>query len=994
MGIPAAFRWLSNKYPKIISPVIEDKPIVMEDGSVIPVDTTRPNPNGEEFDNLYLDMNGIVHPCSHPEDRPAPEDEEEMMLEIFKYTERVVNMVRPKKLLMIAIDGVAPRAKMNQQRSRRFRSAQEAQEKAADKEEHYKMLKKQNGGVLPPETLEAMAKKAFDSNSITPGTPFMDILAGSLRYWCAYKLNTDPGWANMKVIISDASIPGEGEHKIMNFVRSQRASPEHDPNTRHVIYGLDADLIMLALATHEPHFRVLREDVFAQEGKVRTCKICGQPGHEAAQCRGEAKKKDDDKDKEMPLKPFIWLHVPVLREYLAVELSVTGLPFRWDLERAIDDWVFMCFFVGNDFLPHLPALEIRENSIDTLSAIWRDNLPVMGGYMTKDGDVDLEKAQFILNGLAKQEDAIFKRRREGEERREANAKRRKLNDERNGRFNNQNRNGNAGLPGSLANTLTHDMVMNRSAAPDANVANKSAAAVLKSQIQGLMPKEVAQDGVDNQDSSSAKGKRKAEMIENDPTGTPDSEAPAEKPAPAKPDPSEDTVKLWEDGYADRYYEQKFHVDPKDIEFRHSVARAYVEGLAWVLKYYFQGCASWEWYYPYHYAPFAQDFVDIVKTKIDFKKGRTSKPFEQLLSVQPAASKHVLPEVFHDLMTNPESDIIDFYPEEFEIDLNGKKMAWQGVALLPFIDMPRLLAAAEKKYPLLSPEDKARNEPGKDVLLLSEANQELYDDVISNFYSKKQVGATYKLDPRASQGLSGVIEKMPEYLPHCALEYPLERKAFPDIDDDRSLTVHYEMPNSSHTHKSMLLRGAQLPTPALNNSDIEELKGKMRNSGRSHGGAPFGRGGGNRGRMNYGPDSRGGRQDRPRYNNNNNNNGHQQHGSNSFPAPPPGWNPPGWIPPPPGQAGFGAGLPPPPPPGAYGGNYQQPYQQPPGQYGYQGATRHHLRRATADTMVGINIVGVAAAANGSMTRAGAEGEVAAIEGDGVTGDEPAKYHPDI
>ena len=55
------------------------------------------------MDNLYLDMNGIVHPCSHPEDRPPPETEEEMMLEVFKYTERVVNMVRPRKLLMIAV---------------------------------------------------------------------------------------------------------------------------------------------------------------------------------------------------------------------------------------------------------------------------------------------------------------------------------------------------------------------------------------------------------------------------------------------------------------------------------------------------------------------------------------------------------------------------------------------------------------------------------------------------------------------------------------------------------------------------------------------------------------------------------------------------------------------------------------------------------------------------------------------------------------------------
>lgn len=103
MGIPAAFRWLSTKYPKIISPVIEDQPVTLDDGSVMPVDCTRPNPNGEEFDNLYLDMNGIVHPCSHPEDRPPPKDEEEMMVEIFKYTDRVVNMVRPRKLLMIAV---------------------------------------------------------------------------------------------------------------------------------------------------------------------------------------------------------------------------------------------------------------------------------------------------------------------------------------------------------------------------------------------------------------------------------------------------------------------------------------------------------------------------------------------------------------------------------------------------------------------------------------------------------------------------------------------------------------------------------------------------------------------------------------------------------------------------------------------------------------------------------------------------------------------------
>ena len=204
------------------------------------------------------------------------------MLEIFKYTERVINMVRPRKLLFIAIDGVAPRAKMNQQRSRRFRSAQDAAIKAAATERIIDELKAQGREV----DASLNPKRDWDSNAITPGTPFMDILAASLRYWIVYKLNTDPGWANLSVILSDAAVPGEGEHKIMEFIRSQRANPAHDPNTQHVMYGLDADLIMLGLATHEAHFTVLREDVFFQDSNNKGCRICGQEGHFAAECTG------------------------------------------------------------------------------------------------------------------------------------------------------------------------------------------------------------------------------------------------------------------------------------------------------------------------------------------------------------------------------------------------------------------------------------------------------------------------------------------------------------------------------------------------------------------------------------------------------------------------------------------------------------------------------------------------------------------------------------
>ena len=83
---------------------------------------------------------------------------------------------------------------MNQQRSRRFRSAQEAKQKDEDKEEFMKMLRSKNEGSVDENAAAAAQKKTWDSNAITPGTPFMDILAASLRYWCAYKVNTDPAW--------------------------------------------------------------------------------------------------------------------------------------------------------------------------------------------------------------------------------------------------------------------------------------------------------------------------------------------------------------------------------------------------------------------------------------------------------------------------------------------------------------------------------------------------------------------------------------------------------------------------------------------------------------------------------------------------------------------------------------------------------------------------------------------------------------------------------
>ncbi|ETN84850.1 XRN 5'-3' exonuclease [Necator americanus] len=625
MGVPKFYRWISERYP-CLSEVISDTEI-------------------PEFDNLYLDMNGIIHNCSHPNDDDVHFriSQEQIFTDIFAYIDKLFNIIRPKKVFFLAVDGVAPRAKMNQQRARRFMSARTAEEQI---QAHLR-----KGEELPEE-------KRFDSNCITPGrsepavgckksTLFMAELHRDLSKWLGTKVEKDPAWHGIRVYLSGHDCPGEGEHKIMDFIRHERTLDGYDPNTRHCMYGLDADLLMLGMCSHEPHFSLLREEVKFN--------------------RPLPKKSGAAPQRTNPSQiNFHLLHLSLLREYLSWEFHPlkASLPFPYDVERVIDDWVLMGFLVGNDFIPHLPHVHIHDDALPLLYQTYIQVLPTLEGmFKTQDlQELQLSPAEssddaIDVADISSDDEAAFISSDE---------------EERN------------------SDDLDEEL-------PDGGL---ESAAELLSRLN-------ADPDVDEGESELCDALMAAELKEMD-----DKEF------------ENNVESCWTKTVSNSfrrhkrlYYREKMeYANITKSELREQ-AEGYVRAIQWNLHYYYKGCVSWNWFYPHHYSPYISDVVDFSNMDMSFDLGEPFKPFEQLLAVLPSASADCLPSPFRDLMCSKESPIADFYPTDFRTDLNGKKNDWEAVVLIPFIDEARLLSAVQSKVALLTPEENARNSIGK-ILLFS------------------------------------------------------------------------------------------------------------------------------------------------------------------------------------------------------------------------------------------------------------------------------------
>ena len=288
MGVTGFYKHIFRKYPKCI---LHDN---------------------EQFagSDLFFDFNSLIHPVIHKvldscENDEIPYDDliYNFITDIIKYTDDIIKYVKPK-FVFIAIDGVPPRAKMIQQRLRRYKSER---------------------------------NNLFDTNAISPGTDFMNTLD---IYMKKYLKNDLPMFVK-KHIYSGSNQPGEGEHNIIQYIRNKY---KKKPRKKILIYGLDADLIMLTMNLHIENIFLVREIQHFEPNYVQ---------------------ESDDYDLNMN-----FLSIETLKDSL-IQNTEELYKIRFKCEVSfVSDFIFLCFLLGNDFLPHLKAIDIYNNGINVLLKIY------------------------------------------------------------------------------------------------------------------------------------------------------------------------------------------------------------------------------------------------------------------------------------------------------------------------------------------------------------------------------------------------------------------------------------------------------------------------------------------------------------------------------------------------------------------------------------------------------------------------------------------------
>jgi 5'-3' exonuclease len=341
MGIPSYFSWIIKNHPDIIK---------------------KFSPNCMMVNNLYIDCNSIIYDVIHKIDfikNPETSFHDIIKLVCSKIDE-YVNDIKPIDNVYIAFDGVAPVAKLTQQRERRYKSFFQ--------------------NTLTRSILKDSKPDPWNTSAITPGTNFMKSLNEFI-----YSNYTDPTKFNVKnIIISCSDECGEGEHKLFEYIRNY---PEEHINKNTVIYGLDADLIMLSinhlpitsniyLFRETPHFiKSLNTDLEPNELYV--------------------------------------LDIPTLSKIISNDLSNGS-----NIGNCIYDYIFLCFFLGNDFMPHFPSVNIRTGGIEKLLNAYKATIGGTNQFLTDGKTIYWKNVLKVIHFLAKNEETNLKQETKKRDRKE------------------------------------------------------------------------------------------------------------------------------------------------------------------------------------------------------------------------------------------------------------------------------------------------------------------------------------------------------------------------------------------------------------------------------------------------------------------------------------------------------------------------------------------------------------------------------------------------
>ncbi len=330
MGIPAYFAYLIKNYQTIL----------------------KPRKKCPQIQAFFLDCNSIIYDVVYAMNIAADKIdvysdhhsglEEKIIERVIDKINAYLKEINPTKFSMIAFDGVAPVAKLEQQRMRRYRSAFLAH-----------MFPKQESGSITT---------IWDTASITPGTVFMNKLSEKLKQEYSERPN---------VILSTSEEPGEGEHKLFQHLRS--LSSDQKPSN-YVVYGLDADLIMLSLCH-------LDQTLDKNEGGVYLYR--------------ETPEYIQNINRDIDPTENYFVDVRRLAAYIIEDMmggfaaSATSKGVLGYLQKEqktpqewLMDYIFMCFMLGNDFLPHFPSLNIRTVGINVLSSKYAELMEKNRGKFT------------------------------------------------------------------------------------------------------------------------------------------------------------------------------------------------------------------------------------------------------------------------------------------------------------------------------------------------------------------------------------------------------------------------------------------------------------------------------------------------------------------------------------------------------------------------------------------------------------------------------------